>query len=281
MAKSKKPKTPLERLTYAINAVREYDQISAAEWRSDYPEMARVLESRATGEDSIQSLNRELLTRLSEFIASLYRYRHPKAIAARHHYTTRRFREASARVHHNLATWRGGVTTMSDFYYVRCKGDGSYLAQLGQGKRGDTFMLGTKRALKLKESEANNAGYPSAVYELVPCNPFGGIPFDAKRDSKEGPSNGERAEVGALVVKTHCLGTMPEGLEPYVDGWDKMAEEIHESVDLTEAPDEAVVDLLTNLMHFCHREGISWTDKDGVLLTAVQHFREESGGAIL
>lgn len=57
---------------------------------------------------------------------------------------------------------------MSDFYYVRCAGDGSWLSKLGQGGRGDEFTLSLDQALPLKKHEANNAGYPSAVYSLVP-----------------------------------------------------------------------------------------------------------------
>jgi hypothetical protein len=59
-----------ERLDKAIDAIREYDTVTAAEWRKDYPDMAKVLERRATGEDSINTLHRELTLRLAEFVAT-------------------------------------------------------------------------------------------------------------------------------------------------------------------------------------------------------------------
>lgn len=108
--------------------------------------------------------------------------------------------------------------------------------------------------------------------------PFGGVKFDPDR-RKEGVTNGERAEVGQHILALSCVigseglpcaSALPPALEVEVEG-----------VNLTEAPEDALTDLLASLMHYCHREKIDWFGMDGVSQRALRHFSHESGGAVL
>jgi len=50
-------------------------------------------------------------------------------------------------------------------------------------------------------------------------------------------------------------------------------EQIADLVDLTEAPEDAVCSLVTDLLHYCEREKIDWTQE--VLARAWKDFRSE------
>ncbi len=52
-----------------------------------------------------------------------------------------------------------------------------------------------------------------------------------------------------------------------------MMHEIVDTVDLTEAPEDAVSSLVTDLLQYCEREKIDWTQE--VMSRAWQHFRSE------
>lgn len=103
--------------------------------------------------------------------------------------------------------------------------------------------------------------------------PFGGIAFDPERRSESADprdaSNGDNAKAGKAALALSCL------LDGREQGYLNLMEWVKQ-VNLTEAPEEALADLLTNLMHYCHREGIEFTD---ALLDAQGHFKAESGGA--
>lgn len=118
---------------------------------------------------------------------------------------------------------------------------------------------------------------------LAPEEPFGGVAFAPERRTSDNtvigafmdtPSNGERACDGCTALELFAALGDPTGAR-------SVLEEIADDISLTEAPDEALADLLTNLMHYCHREGIEWHGPDGVLATAVLNFTAESGGAAL
>jgi hypothetical protein len=110
--------------------------------------------------------------------------------------------------------------------------------------------------------------------------PFGGVEFNpARRQDGEEVTNGERAEVGHHILALSCVigseglpcaSSLPPALEVEVEG-----------VNLTEAPEDALTDLLASLMHYCHREKIDWFGTDGVSQRALRHFSHESGGAVL
>jgi hypothetical protein len=107
--------------------------------------------------------------------------------------------------------------------------------------------------------------------------PFAGVPFNADGRANDvgddglTPNNGERAQTGQFTLALHHL--LSEGEQGY-----RALTEYACEVNLTEAPDEALTDLLANLMHYCHREGIDFGE---ALATAAMHFDEESGGAIV
>jgi hypothetical protein len=111
--------------------------------------------------------------------------------------------------------------------------------------------------------------------------PFGRVKFDPDRRGEEGeedamtPTNGERAHTGQLMLALSCCCDMP------IQKARLRLEQFADLVNLTEAPEEALTDLLTNLMHYCHREGIRWTGSDGVATWALVHFSAESGGAAI
>ena len=88
--------------------------------------------------------------------------------------------------------------------------------------------------------------------------------------------NSLRAKEGAadaeLALKAYVLLSNPELLVEVGDG-DKMKQEIAGSVDLTEAPEDAVCSLVIDLMQYCEREKIDWTQD--VMLRAREHLRCE------
>jgi hypothetical protein len=51
--------------------------------------------------------------------------------------------------------------------------------------------------------------------------------------------------------------------------------EIAESVDLTEAPEDAVCNLVIDLMQYCEREKIDWTED--VISRATEQFQRRLG----
>ena len=94
------------------------------------------------------------------------------------------------------------------------------------------------------------------------------------RDSlraKEGTADAE------LALKAYVLLSNPELLAEVSDG-DKMKQEIADAVDLTEAPEDAVCSLVIDLMQYCEREKIDWTQD--VMPRAREHLRRERTSSI-
>jgi hypothetical protein len=86
------------------------------------------------------------------------------------------------------------------------------------------------------------------------------------------PVNKQRAAAAEVALKTHVLKSNPVILAELPDGRRSM-ENLAGLVNLTEAPEDAVCDLVTNLMHYCRREKIDWTYD--VMRRALNHFRCE------
>ncbi len=84
--------------------------------------------------------------------------------------------------------------------------------------------------------------------------------------------NKEGAAAAELAVKVHVLKSNPEILTEMTEG-DRMMREISDMVDLTEAPEDAVSSLVTDLLQYCEREKIDWTQE--VMSRAWEHFRSE------
>ncbi len=84
--------------------------------------------------------------------------------------------------------------------------------------------------------------------------------------------NKEGAAAAEFAVKVHVLKSNPEILTEMTEG-DRMMREISDMVDLTEAPEDAVSSLVTDLLQYCEREKIDWTQE--VMSRAWEHFRSE------
>jgi hypothetical protein len=80
----------------------------------------------------------------------------------------------------------------------------------------------------------------------------------------------ERAAAAEMALKAHVLKSNPEILAEMTDG-DRMMQEIVKTVDLTEAPEDAVSSLVTDLLQYCEGEEIDWTQE--VMSRAWKHFR--------
>src|SRR5450432_4106812 len=91
--------------------------------------------------------------------------------------------------------------------------------------------------------------------------------------SKSGDSiKKDGAAAAELALKAHVLASDLEILADMTDGETTM-QEIAAMVDLTEAPEDAVSSLVIDLLHYCEREKIDWTQD--VMLRAWEHFRSE------
>ena len=77
---------------------------------------------------------------------------------------------------------------------------------------------------------------------------------------------------GELALKAHVLAFDREMLAEMTDG-DRVMREIADTVNLTEAPEDAVCSLVMDLIQYCEREKIDWTQD--VMSRAWQHFRGE------
>ena len=75
-----------------------------------------------------------------------------------------------------------------------------------------------------------------------------------------------------LALKAHVVGSVPEMLAELTEG-ESAIREIADMVDLTEAPEDAVCSLVIDLLHYCEREKIDWTQD--VMLRSWQRFRSE------
>src|SRR5437868_10666021 len=93
---------------------------------------------------------------------------------------------------------------------------------------------------------------------------------------KHSPQPGQkRAAVtpaAELALKAHVLISTPEILAELTDA-DTRIREMGDMIDLTEAPEDAVCSLVADLLRYCERENIDWTED--VMLRAWQRFRRE------
>ena len=80
------------------------------------------------------------------------------------------------------------------------------------------------------------------------------------------------AAAAELALKAHVLASDPEILAEMTDG-DRTMQEIADAVNLTEAPEDAVCGLVIDLLQYCEREKIDWTQD--VMSRAWEHLRRE------
>jgi hypothetical protein len=85
-------------------------------------------------------------------------------------------------------------------------------------------------------------------------------------------SNKEGAAAAELALKAHVLRSSPEILAQMTEG-DKAMRDVANMVDLTEAPEDAVCSLVTDLLQYCEREKINWTQE--VMARAWEQLRNQ------
>ena len=85
-------------------------------------------------------------------------------------------------------------------------------------------------------------------------------------------SNKEGAAAAELALKAHILRSDPEILAEMSER-DRIMQEIADRVDLTEAPEDAVSSLVIDLLQYCQREKIDWTQE--VMTRAWERFDAE------
>jgi hypothetical protein len=80
------------------------------------------------------------------------------------------------------------------------------------------------------------------------------------------------AAAAELALKTHVLQSSPGLLVEMTDGH-RMLQEIADRIDLTESPEDAVCSLVLDLLRYCEREKIDWTQD--VISRASKRFRRD------
>jgi hypothetical protein len=113
--------------------------------------------------------------------------------------------------------------------------------------------------------------------------PFGNVAFDPSRmgeiGSGETTTNGERATRAKTILALYVA------LADYSCSTEKgrrLLAEIASGVDLNQEPEIPLGDVVSDFMHFCHRESIPWFNAEhGIIVNADIHFKAESGGAAI
>ena len=95
-------------------------------------------------------------------------------------------------------------------------------------------------------------------------------PFVTKTSRMPHSSNKEGAAAAELALKAHVLRSDPEILAEMAGG-DRMMRQMTDMVNLTEAPEDAVCSLVIDLLQYCEREKIDWTQD--VMSRAWEHLR--------
>ncbi len=73
-------------------------------------------------------------------------------------------------------------------------------------------------------------------------------------------TNKEDVAAAEFALKAHVLVSDPEILAEVTDG-DALMQEILDTVNLTEAPEDAVCGLVIDLLQYCEREKIDWNEE--------------------
>ena len=92
------------------------------------------------------------------------------------------------------------------------------------------------------------------------------------RKSARAKEQEDGAAAAELALKAHVLRSDPEILADMPEG-DRVMQEIVDMVKLTEAPEDAVASLVIDLLQYCEREKIDWTQE--VMFRARKHLRSE------
>lgn len=84
------------------------------------------------------------------------------------------------------------------------------------------------------------------------------------------------AAAAELALKAHIMITTPE-LFPALRDRELMLKQIDEAVNTTESAEDAVCSLVIDLLHYCQREKIDWTND--VVARARERLQEDTDAA--
>ena len=82
----------------------------------------------------------------------------------------------------------------------------------------------------------------------------------------------QAAVASEFVVSAHTVASDPQILAE-MSSVNELIRQITQCVDLTEAPEEAVCALVLDLLHYCERERINWSDD--VMVPALKRYQQE------
>jgi hypothetical protein len=97
-------------------------------------------------------------------------------------------------------------------------------------------------------------------------------PVATKTSRASNSSKQEGAAAAEVALKAHVLACDPEMLAEMAGG-DRMMRQMTDMVNLTEAPEDAVCSLVIDLLQYCEREKIDWTQD--VMSRARERLRDE------
>src|SRR5216683_6301337 len=89
--------------------------------------------------------------------------------------------------------------------------------------------------------------------------------------------NEQDVATAELALKAYVFGSNAD-IQAEMPNGDRMMQEIADIVDLTEAPEDAVCSLVIDLLQYCEREKIDWTQD--VMSRAWEQFRSERADGI-
>lgn len=81
--------------------------------------------------------------------------------------------------------------------------------------------------------------------------------------------NNERCSAAEFALKAYSVGSDPAQFSVEQSALQQIAG----AADLTEAPEDAVCSLVTDLLHYCEREKLDWSGD--VIARACERFRAE------
>jgi hypothetical protein len=120
--------------------------------------------------------------------------------------------------------------------------------------------------------QAREAQFRSVRSGHMLNSPMRKSPVTTKTSRQSNSSNQEGAAAAEVALKAHVFACDPEILAEMAGG-DRMMRQMTDMVNLTEAPEDAVCSLVIDLLQYCEREKIDWTQD--VMSRAREHLRSE------
>jgi hypothetical protein len=118
--------------------------------------------------------------------------------------------------------------------------------------------------------QAREAQFRSVRSGHMLNSPMRKSPVTTKTSRQSNSSNQVGAAAAEVALKAHVLACDPDILAEMAGG-DRMMQQMTDMVNLTEAPEDAVCSLVIDLLQYCEREKIDWTQD--VMSRAREHLR--------